>query len=44
MRIDRRGRIAHPMHRNGQQIGDPAGRITGEGIGDAVTRPPPAPA
>ncbi|MET8453496.1 tyrosine-type recombinase/integrase [Streptomyces sp. NPDC005209] len=38
VRIDRHGRIAHPMHRNGRQIGDPAGRITGEGIGDAITR------
>ncbi|MGW1810899.1 hypothetical protein [Streptomyces sp. NPDC002078] len=38
LRIDRHGRIAHPMHRNGQPIGDPTGRITGEGIGDAITR------
>ncbi|MFJ5901129.1 tyrosine-type recombinase/integrase [Streptomyces sp. NPDC093064] len=38
LRIDRHGRIAHPMHRNGLPIGDPIGRITGEGIGDAVTR------
>ncbi|MFF4148160.1 hypothetical protein ACFY0A_44550 [Streptomyces sp. NPDC001698] len=38
MRIDRHSRIAHPMHRHGQQIEDPSGRITGEGIGDAVTR------
>ncbi|MEV5084637.1 tyrosine-type recombinase/integrase [Streptomyces sp. NPDC056159] len=38
VRIDRHGRIAHPMYRHGQQIGDPTGRITGEGIGDAVTR------
>ncbi|MFI9809546.1 tyrosine-type recombinase/integrase [Streptomyces sp. NPDC052301] len=38
VRIDRHSRIAHPMHRNGQPIGDPTGRITGEGIGDAITR------
>ncbi|MFD4976786.1 hypothetical protein [Streptomyces sp. NPDC058424] len=38
VRIDRHGRIAHPMHRHGQQIGDPSGRITGEGIGDSVPR------
>lgn len=38
LRIDRHGHIAHPMHRNGQEIGDPTGRITGEGISDAVNR------
>ncbi|MEV5011800.1 hypothetical protein [Streptomyces sp. NPDC055692] len=38
VRIDRHGRIAHPMHRQGQQMGDPSGRITGEGIGDSVPR------
>ncbi|MFE9312006.1 hypothetical protein ACIQCF_32965 [Streptomyces sp. NPDC088353] len=37
VRIDRHGRMA-PMHRHDKQIGDPSDRITGEGIGDAVTR------
>ncbi|TFE54711.1 integrase [Streptomyces sp. ICN441] len=38
LRIDRHDRIAHPMHRHGRPIGDPTGRITGEGIGDLITR------
>ncbi|GAA0439299.1 tyrosine-type recombinase/integrase [Streptomyces luteireticuli] len=38
LRIDRHGRIAHRMTRHGKEIGDPDGRMTGEGIGDIVTR------
>ncbi|MBH1934103.1 integrase [Streptomyces sp. AV19] len=38
VRIDRHGRIAHPMTRHGRPIGDADGRMTGEGIGDIVTR------
>ncbi|MEV6672848.1 integrase [Streptomyces sp. NPDC051162] len=38
LRIDRHGRIAHRMTRHGEDIGDPTGRMTGEGIGDIVTR------
>lgn len=36
VRIDRHGRVAPPMLRRGQVIGDPAGRLTGEAIGDVV--------
>ncbi|MGW1765010.1 integrase [Streptomyces sp. NPDC002073] len=38
VRIDRHGRINPPLHRGGRPIGDPAGRMTAEGIGDIVTR------
>ncbi|MFJ6053378.1 hypothetical protein [Streptomyces sp. NPDC092307] len=38
VRIDRHGRINTPMHRAGRRIGDPAGRMTAEGIADIVTR------
>ncbi|MET9852209.1 integrase [Streptomyces sp. NPDC006450] len=38
VRIDRHGRINPPLHRGGRRIGDPAGRMTAEGIGDIVTR------
>ncbi|MFJ9018763.1 tyrosine-type recombinase/integrase [Streptomyces sp. NPDC102259] len=36
VRIDRHGRVAPPMMRRGQIIGDPTGRMTGEAIGDLV--------
>lgn len=38
VRIDRHGRIAPPMTRNGRPIGDPTGRMTAEAIAEAVTR------
>jgi len=38
IRIDRHGRVAPPMRRGGQLIGDPTGRMTPEAIADVVAR------
>ena len=38
VRIDRHGRIAPPITREGKTIGDPQGRMTAEAIADVVTR------
>ncbi|MDF3290737.1 tyrosine-type recombinase/integrase [Streptomyces sp. RB6PN23] len=38
VRIDRHGRIAPPMVRKGQPIGDPTGRLTPAAAADVVTR------
>lgn len=38
VRIDRHGRVAPPLLRRGAPIGDPAGRMTPEAIGDVVAR------
>ncbi|MFD4862187.1 site-specific integrase [Streptomyces atratus] len=36
--IDRHGNIGHRMFRNGEESGDPSGRMTGDGIAEIVTR------
>jgi site-specific recombinase XerD len=38
VRIDRHGHLAVPMTRNGQPIGDPDGRMTGQAIAAVVNR------
>lgn len=38
IRIDRHGRLAHPLHRHGRPIGAPDGRLTGEAIANIVAR------
>lgn len=38
VRIDRHGRLAPPMQRKGQAIGDPAGRLTAPAAGQVVAR------
>jgi integrase len=38
VRVDRHGRLAHPMQRHGHPIGDPSGRLSGEAVADAVAR------
>ncbi|MDX2708090.1 tyrosine-type recombinase/integrase [Streptomyces sp. PA03-6a] len=38
VRVDRHGRIAPPMVRRGQPIGDPAGRLTPDAASDVVER------
>ncbi|MEV6155415.1 site-specific integrase [Nonomuraea sp. NPDC052129] len=38
VRIDRHGRVAPPMMRKGQPIGDPSGRMTSDAAADVVTR------
>lgn len=38
VRIDRHGRIAPPLTRGGKPIGDPAGRMTPEALGDIIAR------
>lgn len=38
VRIDRHGNIGPAMTREGQPIGDPDGRLTGQSIGDIVTK------
>lgn len=38
VRIDRHGRIAPPLTRNGKEIGDPSGRMTADAVADVVTR------
>ncbi|WP_158717966.1 integrase [Streptomyces sp. NRRL F-2664] len=38
VRIDRHDRINPPMHRHGEPIGDPTGRMTPEGVAEIVTR------
>ena len=38
VRIDRHGRIAPPMMRRGQPIGDPSGRLTADAASDVVER------
>lgn len=37
-RINRHGRIAHPVMRDGQPIGDPGGRMTGQAVADVIRR------
>lgn len=36
IRIDQHGNLAVPIMRGGREIGDPAGRMTGQAIGDVV--------
>ncbi|MFW5421037.1 tyrosine-type recombinase/integrase [Nocardiopsis sp. CNT-189] len=51
VRIDRHGRLAPRVRRNGRLIGDPQGRLTGEAVAEIVARaaknaglnPPPGP-
>lgn len=38
VRIDRHGRPAHPMTRNGAPIGDPEGRMTGQAVAQVIGR------
>jgi integrase len=38
VRVNRHSRLAAPLRRQGRLIGDPAGRLTGEAIADAVAR------
>jgi integrase len=38
VRINRHGQPAHQMTRNGQPIGDPSGRMTGQAVGDVIHR------
>lgn len=38
VRIDRHGRIAPPLTRNGQPIGDPSGRMTPDAASDVIER------
>lgn len=38
LRIDRWGYLAAPIYRNGQQIGDPTGRMTTEALSDVVEK------
>jgi integrase len=38
VRINRHGRIAPPMLRRGRPVGDPAGRLTSEAVGDVVAK------
>jgi integrase len=38
LRVDRHGRIAHPITRHGKEIGDRLGRLTGRAVGDIVAR------
>ncbi|MFD0532314.1 tyrosine-type recombinase/integrase [Kitasatospora arboriphila] len=38
VRINRHGRIAAPMLRRGRPVGDPAGRLTSEAVGDVVAK------
>lgn len=38
VRVDRHGRIAPPLTRNGRPIGDPAGRMTTDAVTDVLNR------
>jgi integrase len=38
VRVDRHGRLAAPATRGGRAIGDPAGRMTGQAIGQVIGR------
>lgn len=38
VRIDRHGNLASPVVRDGRQIGDPSGRMTGQAIADVIRR------
>lgn len=38
VRIDRHGRVAPPMMRHGQPIGDPSGRLTADAASDVIER------
>lgn len=38
IRIDRHGRIAPPILRHGLPIGDPAGRMSGQAVGNVIKR------
>lgn len=35
-RVDRWGNLAGPIVRNGREIGDPSGRMTGQAVGDVI--------
>jgi site-specific recombinase XerD len=38
VRINRHGHLGHQITRNGAPIGDPAGRMTGQAVGDVIHR------
>jgi hypothetical protein len=38
IRIDRRGRIVPPLTRGGVPVGDPEGRMSGQAVGNVITR------
>jgi integrase len=38
VRINRHGQPAHPMTRDGQPIGDPSGRLTGQAVAEVIRR------